>query len=84
MQAMTQRALPHERSVVSSYVTLSIGLTCTGSAFAVVVSPEAALALLARADQALYTAKMAGSAQAWHDPGCLPAKPPVPLGRGAQ
>jgi diguanylate cyclase (GGDEF)-like protein len=65
LSALRQRALPHARSGVATHVTASMGLSAIAAGPGDRVLPQAAPALLAQADQALYAAKAAGRAQAW-------------------
>jgi diguanylate cyclase (GGDEF)-like protein len=76
LDAMARQAVPHAASTIASHVTVSIGI---GHA-ALPGGDSLVRDLVATADQALYAAKSAGRARAWHMD-ALPAQgqPAVPI-----
>ncbi|WP_198321171.1 diguanylate cyclase domain-containing protein [Azohydromonas aeria] len=66
LDALAVRGLPHAASRSAAHVSASIGVACLRPEDEVLDRAAAAAALLEQADQALYAAKAAGRARAWH------------------
>ncbi|MCX7279342.1 MAG: diguanylate cyclase [Burkholderiales bacterium] len=78
LDAMARQALPHAASSIANHVTVSVGIGYVD----VPGSESQVRDLVAVADQALYAAKSAGRAQAWHM-GTAPLQLPAPaVGHG--
>jgi len=78
LDAMDRQSMPHVASSIASHVTVSVGI-----GYVDVPGSEGQVRdMVAAADQALYAAKSAGRAQAWHmdtDPLKVPSPGPATL-----